>query len=220
MSAAEPMAKPFPVAAVVFRQGPNVLRVVSNLGEATIERAGPAGPAPSERKSYRYRVVSGRDPLGYENHPQAARLCDGAFHSAEQWLDATLQTDAPDFVYQEFELFDSPRVGDIVAFARPGWDFSRMDVGGHGSFFPQEMFVPMVFAGPGIQHGAVIRTARIIDLMPTVIDLMGLSDRLKGIGPLDGVSLAGQLRPVARLDMRWMRRYHAFCRPATRPIGR
>jgi hypothetical protein len=59
------------------------------------------------------------------------------------------------------------------------------------------MGVFVVFAGPGIAAARVIEHARTCDLMPTVVELLGAGERLKDIGPLDGVSLAGRL--LARL---------------------
>jgi len=140
-------------------------------------------------KSYGYGILAGGDPLGYVDDPDAKSLIESGFHSADTWLAATCDTDFPDLVPQIVELFDSPRAGQIVIFADRGWDFHQNDVGGHGSVLAEDMLVPLVLAGPGIEAGGKLRTARLVDLMPTVVDMLGCSDRLAQCGPLDGKSL-------------------------------
>jgi len=60
------------------------------------------------------------------------------------------------------------------------------------------LHVPLVFAGPGVESGAVDpRDARLIDVAPTVLDLLGLPTEALG-ETLDGVSLAPRLRSGSR----------------------
>jgi arylsulfatase A-like enzyme len=53
------------------------------------------------------------------------------------------------------------------------------------------MNIPFI-AGPGIPKGS-IKTARLVDIFPTVLDMLGCADRLKMIGPIDGQSLLPQI---------------------------
>ena len=56
----------------------------------------------------------------------------------------------------------------------------------HGIFVYQEALrVPLMVRGPGVSPGRVPAVARLVDVMPTVLDLFGVSTR-----GLDGVSLA------------------------------
>jgi arylsulfatase A-like enzyme len=91
-------------------------------------------------------------------------------------------------------MFDSRRAGQIVLFAAPGWDFGKKELGGHGSVMPSDMNVPYMFAGPGIPKGSSIRTARVVDLMPTVLDMLGCSERLQNMNLFDGKSVLPQLK--------------------------
>jgi arylsulfatase A-like enzyme len=56
------------------------------------------------------------------------------------------------------------------------------------------MRVPLYVAGPGLPAGGRIDHARLVDVMPTVLDLLGESGRLNEIDPIDGVSVAAELK--------------------------
>jgi len=149
------------------------------------------------KKLYAYKVLQGPDPLGYSSQPTCKELTGGRFANADQWLKATAASQFPDLVVQIVEMFDSPRAGQIVVFADRGWDFHENDLGGHGSVLAEDMLIPLAFAGPGIVAGGTLDTARLVDLMPTVLEMLGCQDRLAICGRLDGKSLLGQLMRVS-----------------------
>ena len=124
-------------------------------------------------KLYRYRVTKGTDPLGYTSNPKAAALMDGKHHDADAWLAATLDTPKPDCVVQLIEMNDSPRSGDIVLFAADGWAFGGTEKGGHGGLLAHEIIVPWIWAGPGLPAKSSITAGRTVDLMPTMLHLIG-----------------------------------------------
>lgn len=177
-----------PVDAAMARIDANRSLIVTKSGRAVVERR----IASDGRKEYRYLIETG-DPLGYKAIPRAAALITSGFADAQSWLDATAEATYPDIVPQTVELFDSPRAGQIIIFAADGWDFSRRDLGGHGSIFRQDMIVPMVFAGPDIAPGQ-LHAARIVDVMPTILDVMGVGDRANQFGTLDGHTLLPRMR--------------------------
>lgn len=168
--------------------GPDKVALHAGNGVSVVERKGALQSA-----TYRYTIREGSDPLGYAGSAEAGRLIDGEFHSGDDWFAATVSTDAPDIPGQICEMFDSERTGDIMLFAARGWAFSWKENAGHGSVTAEEMFVPMVWAGPGIAVGGKIDRARTCDVMPTILDLLGVSDRLAKHPPIDGVSLLPKL---------------------------
>jgi len=89
-------------------------------------------------------------------------------------------------------MFDSYRAGDVVLFAADNWSFGPW-LGAHGSCIARDMHVPLFFAGPGLTGGAAIEHARLVDIMPTILDLLGELQRLSDIDPIDGVSLIDKL---------------------------
>jgi len=155
---------------IAYRQPPGVI-VQSSRGQALIERKDSA-PVPVNRKQYRYRIIDGKDPLGYDTLTPKNELFDGNYHDGRTWLDATVHTSYPDLPAQIAELFDSPRAGDLVVFAADNWDFDPHIIGGHGGVTPGDMRMPMIFAGPGIPKGTTLNTARTVDLAPTIIEMI------------------------------------------------
>jgi arylsulfatase A-like enzyme len=178
---------------LVVRRGPNSVRVQSAAGTGVIERSLTEG-----RKMYRYRVTAGKDPLDYTGTPAAALCGEEAYHSAEEWFAATLNSPRPDAVVQLIELNDSPRAGDLALYARSGWAWRRGNQGGHGGLLREEVIVPWYWAGPGLPAGTTIDGARTVDLAPTILELLGHGDRTPA--NLDGRSIAQRLRAAQRTN--------------------
>lgn len=95
-------------------------------------------------------------------------------------------TDAEDFFWEKLDRFPNAftnirglncaRSGDIVLFANfeRGFYFSDETVPrSHGSLSPDDMGIPIMFAGPGIRRG-VIERASIVDIAPTILSLFGI----------------------------------------------
>lgn len=173
---------------VATRAGEDRVRVFSRTGQAIVERR----MAGSVRA---YRVTSdGVDPLGLAETPQLQQFIAPGWRPSREWLAQTAGTQHPDFVPQIVEYFDAPTAGDMVVFSASDWVFGGADPGEHGSCHPEDMRIPLFFAGPGLPRGTSIPHGRIVDVMPTVLDLLGESDRLRTAPPIDGESLLPQLR--------------------------
>ena len=186
MTLHQTLAKQTPVRLVAVKAGPDRVEVLHRDARGLIERELRDGV-----KRYRYTPTAG-DPLSYDE-PHVKSLLDGQFHESRQWLAASCRSEFPDFVPQVVEMFDSGRAGQIVIFADRGWDFSPIDLGGHGSAIRDDMIVPFFVAGPDIPHGEIL-TARLVDLVPTVLDIMNLADRQALFGQFDGQSILDELK--------------------------
>jgi len=179
-----------PAVACVAHKTPDGARVVFRGGEARIER----------------RIVDGHVEYRVAGGDAATRLADfdGAhghdafdatqWHGSRDWLAATANSRWPDLVPQVVEMFDSPRAGDFVIFAAEDWGLARGDDGGHGSCEARDMRIPMYFAGPGLTGGAHVPCGRLVDVMPTMLDVLGESGRLASQPAIDGQSLLPALR--------------------------
>jgi len=192
------------VAVVCLRLGPDAVHVVSKKGRATVERRMLAG-----RNEYRLTpdiqpsaTAGPIDALGYSEDPRLAAFIASGWHASRDWLAATNCTAFPDFVPQVVEMFDSPRSGDLVVFAAEGWSLANGMLGGHGSCLAEDMLIPVYLMGPDLPHGGRISHARLVDVMPTVIDLLGFGDRLKWLERLDGTSIAARLKASAGTEPR------------------
>jgi arylsulfatase A-like enzyme len=165
---------------------PNSIQVLSHGGRALVERQSTDGHA-----AYRLVNLSG-DPLGYMTDPRLANFVEAGWHGSREWLHATIHSPCPDFVAQAVDLFDSPHTGDVVLLAAQDWAFADQQ-GGHGSCTPYDMFIPLFFAGAELPQGCEIGPARLVDVTPTIVGLLGESHRLAGYR-LDGVDLSSKLR--------------------------
>ena len=185
------------VALVCAREGPDRLRILSRNGGALVGRRVRAGTS-----EYRLEYLQenseapepASDPLGYRHPAERAAFVESGWHGSREWLDRTAATRFPDFVPQIVEMFDSPRAGDVVAFAADDWGFEEGHAGGHGSALACDMLIPLYFAGPGLARGATLDAARAVDVLPTLLEFLGELDRLERSGPIDGVSLWPALR--------------------------
>ena len=182
---AEPMWALPSVEVVCAPRGRDAIEVLSKAGKVAVERR-----RVDDRKEYR-ALGDVQRVLGY--------TIDG-WHDADAWLSKTASTGMPDFVPQVVEMFDSPRAGNIVVFAAEGWTFGLGDASGHGSCIAADMRVPLYFAGPDLPAGGSIDCARVVDVMPTIVDLLDRGDRLAEIGRLDGKSIANELHNASVRD--------------------
>ena len=183
-----PIYEPPAVEMVLTADGSDRIRVTSREGSAVIERE----RGGSQKTAYRVSPRSG-DPLHFSDDPVTKAFAAAGWHSSREWLAATADSRYPDFVPQAVEMFDSTRAGDIVVFAASDWSFDKTDQGGHGSCLSRDMHMPVFFAGAGLPQGGHIPCARLVDIMPTIMDLLGESNRLASVPPIDGISLRGEL---------------------------
>src|SRR5690606_11073065 len=198
---------------VLVPHPPDGVLVLGRRGDAVIERRPVAGdPRAFE---YRYRVVEriaraadgepvlldgapdAGDPLGYRESLPAGFL--GSWHDDRAWLEATVDTDFPDAVCAfSHHLLSDPRRDafaperryDAFVVAARGKSIgprTRPPSVDHGAPYREAMRIPFLVAGPGVAQGVTVRTpARILDVAPTVLDLLGV--------PIDASRVDG--RPV------------------------
>ena len=153
------------VDAVAYAVAANRVRVRKGDGEVEFRQDdGPGHPIS-------YHVISGRDPLAWQGNVPSEMLA-GTPTPPRTWLAATARTHYPDLPAQVLAYFRARRAGDIALFAKPGWDFHTRNRAGHGGLRPSDMHVPFLLAGPGVprQRGEIART---VDLMPTLLALLG-----------------------------------------------
>jgi hypothetical protein len=176
---------------VTYLRAADVAVLRSPRGMAYIRaRATDAGP------EYLYQPDPD-DVLGYRDDPELAAFVDAGYHASRDWLNATANQEFPDVVPHLIPLLHVHRAGQVVVFTQPGYSFVR-ESGGHGGIRQAEMLIPFMLAGPGIEPGRVLETARSVDLVPTLLDLLDIDpaeDRW-----LEGVSLLQAGLHVPRLQ--------------------
>jgi hypothetical protein len=132
-----------------------VLLVESRRGRARLaERDGEIEYRPLER-----------DPFGFAELPERMSFGDA--------LARTIDTSYPDGLMQLAQLFRSPRSGDLVISATPGFDLryryeNPEHLSAHGALFREHMLVPFAASAP-VAEGPM-RTA---DVFATVLEWLG-----------------------------------------------
>jgi hypothetical protein len=127
----------------------------------------------------------GGDPFGWGEVPERM--------SWEESLGLTFDSEHPDALTQIVQLFRSPRTGDLIVSAAPGYDLRERyehpeHLSSHGALHREHMIVPVASSVP-LADGPM-RTA---DLFPTVLRHL----RRDVPAGLDGVSrLAGSTTPA------------------------
>lgn len=168
------------VETVCYRTASRTIRVLCQEGEGEIRwRAKGAGSI------YWARSLKGCVPLW--------RCVDEKWaasgHTREEWLKASCQSAFPDAVVQLAEFFGCKNAPPVAAFAPCGANFAKGNIGAHGGLHRVDMNVPMLVAGPGVGRGRIL-AMRLVDIVPTALDMMGL----KVDAQFDGVSRAEELR--------------------------
>ena len=154
--------------------------------------------------------VDGRNPLGDTATDRFPSLDDELAH---RWPDRTQQA-YPHAHEQIAQLFDHPAAPDLVCLHSPAhnWEDQGGERGEHGSLGTVQVRAPFVLAGPGVrQDGLVPRSARLVDVAPTVLALLGAEPCAGGVGP------TGAPRPDALLSRQDGRVLTELLDPSDRP---
>ena len=171
---------------LLVQENPSRVRVVNESSELGIDRRIFLGGC-----YYRLEITKGEtDPWQYLKHPELGLMIrSGEFHSADEWMTASLATQYPDAVVQAVQVFDSFRAGDVFACLKPGWKVKPSSYRStHGSLLASDMYVPLLIAGPDVTAGE-ISIARLTDIYPTILRLFGLEIPFGNIDgrPLDEI---------------------------------
>ncbi len=155
---------------VIYRRaavGPATYVVASKVGRSVVTLERPEGSDTTGGPDPRvvgYRV-EGADPLGYGPLPQRM--------TPAEVVRLTATSDYPDAPWQICEFFRSPRAGDLIVCARPGYDLrARFEYqphnGSHGGLHREHMLVPAAVNGA---WGA--DQLRSVDLFPSILRSLG-----------------------------------------------
>ncbi len=182
------------IALVAYLAAANEALLGSQRGVSRIlSRPGPDGPV------YAYQPETA-DVLGYTVDPDLANFVVAGFHDSRGWLRATADQTLPDVVPHVIPLLHVRRAGQVVLFAEPGYSFVP-EKGGHGGLHRDERLMTFMIAGPGIAPGAAVDTARAVDLVPTLLDLMNVEPDenlcLEGSSLLNAGRLSTRLEALA-----------------------
>lgn len=112
-----------------------------------------------------YSKLNG-DPLGYGWGERKLNV--------QESLSESIESDYPDALMQILQLFESPRSGDVIISAKPGYDLRATHekpehFGSHGSLHKDHMLIPIL-----VNKKLETDHARSADVFPLMLDHMGV----------------------------------------------
>jgi len=142
------------------------------------------------------------DPFGYLTHPKFHSSDPlkfiGEYHNDQEWLDASYETDYPDAIpaiahalmwKPELAHLAKSQDPDLWISATPGWNFRIENINGadHGAILKDAMRCTLMFSGPNIRKGVDPAPHRLIDVTPTLLQLLSY----RGVTELNSVPIEG-----------------------------
>lgn len=153
---------------LIERQEIDIVAGIDEEGRVRITgRRGGEATAWIDKEGYlNYRTFNG-DPFDYRYLPEKMNI--------DEALELTYNTNYPDGILQIVQLLESPRSGDLVVSANPGFDLRARHekpehCSSHGGLFKEHMLVPVTISAKVNKP-----YARTVDLYPTILSLMGYS---------------------------------------------
>jgi phosphonoacetate hydrolase len=144
-------------------------------------------------------VTEGTDPLADQSTARFTPLADEQAHRHP-----TRSVNAYPHAYDHIaQLFDSPAAPDLCVLhsASHNWADQGGHLGEHGSLGLVQSRAPLVFAGKGVKSGGLVpKSARLVDVAPTIAALLGCAPRADGryLATQDGDVLTDLLDPSER----------------------
>jgi hypothetical protein len=175
------------IARIYHPTGPDSILVHDRNGIAEISRQ----RGQDEKRLYKYQILEGTDPLGYTTG--APSLLDGKFHTHLEWLRETALAAFPNVPDDMFGFFDCDLSPTLVATTAPGWvlfhpedyeDRAAVEINMHGGDGRTVATTPLVVGGAGAKRGVEIDACQNVDMVPTVLRLLGI--------PFEGKSFHGR----------------------------
>jgi hypothetical protein len=164
---------------LIERPEVDLIAGIDNEGRARIKsERGEAVSWLDEEGLLRYHRISD-DPFGYRSLPKRM--------STDEALKSTFNTEYPDGILQIIQLLESPRSGDLLVSAKPGYDLRAKHEkpehrSSHGSLSSEHMHVPLA-----VNFKIGREYPRTVDLYPTILRLMGhrIPERVDGTSLVD-----------------------------------
>lgn len=131
----------------------------------------------NDGRNWSYKLLRGADPFGYDAEGILKHL--SRFRTENEWLEITAATSCPMAPVNIGHALSHPaRSPALAVVAAEGWDFipaflKTSIAGSHGGVSREHVVVPFMIRGPGLTPNR-IRAARTIDMVPTLLGLIGV----------------------------------------------
>jgi phosphonoacetate hydrolase len=164
-----------------------IVDMVLSATDGAYEARSHDGSVRFRREDDRFEVIAveGANPLANRATDAFSPLVDERAHPCP----ARAENHYPHAFEQVAQLFDHPAAPDlcVIHSASHNWEDQGGHRGEHGSLGVVQARAPLVLAGRGVRRAGIVdQSARLVDVAPTVLELLGVdADR-------DGTHLAGQ----------------------------
>lgn len=163
---------------VAWSPEPGHFEVASAEGHMTFERTtSTARPGEQGTGGYEVTSVTGNDPIAVTDPSHLASL-DAQMETPHPKRGANSYPHAHDHLAQ---VFDHPSAPDLVVLHTGAhyWGDQGGHLGEHGSLGVLQSRAPFIVSGAGVHPaGLVDRSCRLVDVAPTILELLGCSSRL------------------------------------------
>jgi arylsulfatase A-like enzyme len=170
-----------PIVDMVLLARDGAYEAVSHDGSVRFRRTGSG----FDEAGFEVLATEGADPLADRSPDRFTPLADEQAHRNPLRADNSY----PDAYAQVAQLFDHPAAPDLCVLhsADHNWEDQGGHRGEHGSLGVVQARAPFVLAGRGVRaDGVVPRSARLVDVAPTILGLLGVEP------DADGTLVAGQ----------------------------
>jgi hypothetical protein len=157
----------------------------SHEGSVRFRRSAAPSGGPASSEGFEVLATEGADPLADQSTDRFTPLAEEQARRHPSRRDNAY----PHAFDQVAQLFDHPAAPDlcVIHSAAHHWGDQGGHIGEHGSLDLVQARAPLVLAGKGVRaDGLVARSARLVDIAPTVLELLGVEP-----GP-DGRHLVAQ----------------------------
>ena len=135
------------------------------------------------------RAHVNRDSVARDFAARAAKV-EGVLR-AEAWVDLVKKDVRNDDIGRRWQHMFPPDVPvGVVITLKPFWYWAGVTFATHGSPHAYDAHVPVLFAGAGVRPGKHAEMARVVDMAPTLAELLGVQP----MEALDGVVLRRAIR--------------------------
>ncbi len=197
---------------VMAEEQPGIIRLQSSAGSIARIYQRRAG----QEDAWCYQLLhcdefhASGDPLRYLGQSKtAALLCHDPlltpataheesftehFHPLTDWLAASWETEYPLAVPLIPKAFASaPTRSDIILTSAPGFNFVRWSKGDHGDLRRESILSGLLISGPRINPGCKLNSVRLVDLFPTLCQLLDIPQDRYLPADIDGRPISGLL---------------------------
>ncbi len=139
---------------------------------------------------YSYKIIEGNDPLLFTDNEEISGIINGNFYKAPIWLERSFLCQMPNIFERYFGYFDNKNSPNLILVAERGFSFynssdpndpMKKKIYNHDAEYIEQSLCPVIFSGPNIKRGSEITFLKNVDILPTIVNWLGIEQDLSEI---------------------------------------